>query len=353
LRVCRHQSIRAAERALRAVHETARPYQHYEVLRACERGWWRCAWRNPLAVMWAWFTARRPFRTYVVEDDVGKVLCVAPLQREGRSWKVVDGDFVPLNYVDLLYAERSSSELESAFACLRARLHADGIAAVRVGALAEDSVTNVLIVNCPHREIGNRTSVAIHFPGGWKDFRRNLGANARSNLNKAHGRLRRAGRSCTFECYSNGALGEALSSPRGRRSLKDCMRFYWRRLGHRYSHRGWSAWMYFNHCSHTTLAVVSPDAFLGVLRIDGEAAAFMQGYVDRRHGAVCLPRIAMNDQWREFSPGRLLVDECVKWLETNSELRTLDLTCGEERYKYDLGGEGYSTHDIEFSTGGA
>lgn len=351
--VRRFNSIRAAERIIRAVHETARPYQRYEVLRACERGHWRCAWRHPLARMWNWLY-KRPFRVYSVENDAGQVVCVAPLQREnGNAWKIADGDFVPLNYADFLYADGPQSEREQAFSCLLTRLNRDGLSSVCAHALADDSPTRCLLTHRPHVERNRHPSVAIPLDGPRADTPLRLGANARSNLHKAQNRLRRQGRVPTFEFWSNCGLGASLASSSGRLALRTCRAFYWKRLGNRYGHRGFSAWFFFNFCNHTTLAVHSPDAVLAVLRIDGQAAAFLQGYVDARRHTLAVPRIAMNDQWAAFSPGWLLVDACARWMRTHSDLRVLDLTRGDERYKHDLGGVDSVTHDIEFSTGNA
>ena len=80
--VTRYDSIRAAESAIRALEANGASSQRYVVLRAVERARWRFLWcgGHPLRLLAA--AVRRPFRTYVVRDADGTVLCVAPLERQ-------------------------------------------------------------------------------------------------------------------------------------------------------------------------------------------------------------------------------------------------------------------------------
>lgn len=62
-----------------------------------------------------------------------------------------------------------------------------------------------------------------------------------------------------------------------------------------------------------------------------------------------MPRLAIDDNYRFYSPGYVLLAETLKYLGANTEVHELDLSRGEEKYKLDLGGTPYKTTDILLS----
>ena len=53
---------------------------------------------------------------------------------------------------------------------------------------------------------------------------------------------------------------------------------------------------------------------------------------------IVIPRLAIDDQFRFYSPGYLLICETMKYLlENNSSIKNIDLCRGTEKYKTDLG----------------
>lgn len=55
-------------------------------------------------------------------------------------------------------------------------------------------------------------------------------------------------------------------------------------------------------------------------------------------GEYIIPRLAINDKYKSYSPGILLINETIKFLISNNKIHTLDLSQGEEEYKYKMGG---------------
>ena len=79
----------------------------------------------------------------------------------------------------------------------------------------------------------------------------------------------------------------------------------------------------------------SPNALTMILYIGGKPAAFLSGlFNDAR---LIVPRLSIDQEYRRYSPGMLLVVEAIKYLQENTKIRTLDLSHGTESYKYQLG----------------
>ena len=50
------------------------------------------------------------------------------------------------------------------------------------------------------------------------------------------------------------------------------------------------------------------------IRIDDELAAFMQGTLNSDWSEYEIPRLAINDKFAFFSPGMILVNEAIKYM---------------------------------------
>ena len=77
------------------------------------------------------------------------------------------------------------------------------------------------------------------------------------------------------------------------------------------------------------------------------SAAFLKSYVDRPHRTVTVPVLAIDQKWGFYSPGILLVAEFVRHLIELGGIDTLSMGRGEEKYKFDMGGEIYTTQNLE------
>lgn len=342
--VTRYDSIRAAERAIRALEANGSASQRYCALRGVERSFWRCTWlrMNPFRLLRA--LCRRPFRTYVVCDADGAVLCVAPLERKPRGWSVVVGEYVMLDYVDFLYADLPSDELASAVRMLAQRLVDDGISQLTWDFLPDASRTADLLASFPRQveETFDNVSLDTRGAGSWEAYLAGLGSTARHNLRKGYARAAAAGLTVSF----------SLERPPARAALHESREVYVRRQAQRYDHAGWLAGFYFRHLNYISLSVPGDVGFLAVLRLGGRLAASMEGYVNVRRGALEVPRISMDGDFAAYGPGRLLVAECLRWMMASAGLSVLDLCRGGERYKYDLGGTRYPTRRVTYDFGG-
>ena len=351
----RYDSIHAAEAALRDAGGNCFSSQTYGVLRAVERGFWRClpytALRHARYAFSCAFAIIRPFRVYAARDARGVILC-APLHcDDAGKWSVVSGEIVELDRVDFLYSERAPSELEEAFRTVLRQMAADGIARVTWHYLDAEGITISLLHAWPHQVTATVQNVRIDFPDGVEPLLRSLGRTRRGNLQKARNRLRRDNRTVSLAFFSTAGIGKDMATPEGRAMLRRCRAVYLARQESRYSHSGWMARLYFTHGSYVPLSIPGERTFLAALQIDGTIGAYMEGYVNPAHTALEAPRIAMNDTLGRYAPGRLLMMETARWLQDHSAIRTIDLCRGDERYKREVGGTPYTTVTLCAETG--
>ena len=73
--------------------------------------------------------------------------------------------------------------------------------------------------------------------------------------------------------------------------------------------------------------------------------AFMSGFFDRRKSIFYVPRLTCAINYLSYDPGIILVFETIKALKKD-EVACLDLTRGDEPYKYAMGGEEHYNYAI-------
>ena len=83
-----------------------------------------------------------------------------------------------------------------------------------------------------------------------------------------------------------------------------------------------------------------------VLYINEYPAAYAGGYFDETYKKFYVPRLSINNRYRGYSPGIILVNEMIKVL-IESGVEVLDLTRGTEPYKYAMGGVEHYTYCLK------
>ena len=81
----------------------------------------------------------------------------------------------------------------------------------------------------------------------------------------------------------------------------------------------------------------SKNNFISILKIDGIVAAYMHGFLSNHNDVAVIPRLAINSDFNVYCPGGLLIIHTIKWLINNTSIRNLDLSRGDEKYKYVYG----------------
>lgn len=81
--------------------------------------------------------------------------------------------------------------------------------------------------------------------------------------------------------------------------------------------------------------------------INGNLAAFMSGVLDFSNRSAVIPRLSINNDFSKYSPGIVLINEMAKVIINDKSIDCLDLSKGDEKYKYQMGGKEYKSFDFD------
>lgn len=182
--------------------------------------------------------------------------------------------------------------------------------------------------------------VTIPFNSGYEKWFGKLSKSVRQNIRTAKNRLHREGLKYELCIYINEDVPKSVMS--------ELMEVYNERLslktGESLSIIGKTVRRYLNPV--TVGCGRAMGNFVSILRIQKEAAAFCMGLESSDGARIIVPRLAILDKYKLYSPGSLLIDASIAWLEKNSSVRYLDLSRGNEKYKYVLGGKEYKIYNF-------
>lgn len=176
-----------------------------------------------------------------------------------------------------------------------------------------------------------RICVKIDYPDTYDEYMQQLSRKARSNLRRAYKRLDKLGITYRLEVIQ-GAFRE-------KKILANCMKLYTKRESRR-KHRGYNFIPYIKHryFSALTWAMQAMDSqYSFILYMNDRPAAFMTEFLTTFNELVS-PLLAMDTKLHEYSPGKIMIGESIKWLQGNTDIRCIDLSRGDEYYKFEMGG---------------
>lgn len=178
-------------------------------------------------------------------------------------------------------------------------------------------------------------NVRIPFETGYDEWHSRLRKSVRQNLRTAYNRLRTDGFSMRFEMHMGGCISEEL--------MKQLVDVYNNRHELHYGIKTSKLKrFYMEKLDFSTQSLKNNfNARHGIIFINDSIAAFFSGYYDKRTKSIAIPRLSIDSKYDRYSPGYLLINEAIKWLEADENINCLDLSTGCEKYKLDLGGEVY------------
>lgn len=160
-----------------------------------------------------------------------------------------------------------------------------------------------------------------------------LSKSQRQNIRTAYNRLNRENKSFSFLSTTNNQQAIAL--------YNKCFKLYMKRQASKYG-AGLKELLFYKYFQCALTDINFAFAFV----IEKEIASVMIGFFDPVRNAVEIPILAVNDKYLFYSPGVLLICETIKHLTANTDYKNLDLCRGVEKYKKDMGGEIYYTHNF-------
>ena len=184
-----------------------------------------------------------------------------------------------------------------------------------------------------------RTCVAINFGDNIDEYYHSLSKSTRQNLRTSFNKLIKNENTYSLKL----CMGKNIDN----KLLKEQLKLYnmrdFERTGHK---KGYFQKLRQRYSDPITIATKSMDGSYSFnLYINGILAAFMVG-LETNFNALVVPRLAINSEFAPYSPGKILIYESINYLISNSEIRTLDLSRGDERYKYDMGGASHYNYSF-------
>lgn len=321
------------------------PFQDYEVLKSISNFRYRAKefFRHPF-----W---KNNFIFYTVLNENEPIMFV-PLKRNKSERNCVEmlGSGNYFDYSDAIYNTQNNELLKQAYDLIFDDLKKLGFQKLLVNYNPEDSITREILGNFEYNKLEDVECVKLNFENNWDEYFSKLTKSNRQNIRTSYNRLSRDGYNLSFECHFCNECGGGHNLKNIKKLYKDCFKVYLKRQNIKYSNNGFISkliklinYKYFHYASQCAFI---ESGFVSAIKVNGEVIAFMSGFVDKKRNAIEIPRLAMNDKFKFYSPGMMLLCETIKYLMSNTDIRCLDLCRGTEKYKFDIGGNLYNTYNF-------
>ena len=188
----------------------------------------------------------------------------------------------------------------------------------------------------------DRICKKIEFPDDYDEYFQQLTKNSKSNMKKAYNKFKNNGMKMELKVF-NGPIHD-------RNLLKEIFKVNTKRSEEwMHKHRASNVAKYIKNRYFSVIAwsMQKLEAhYTFCFFLDGKLAAFMTGFLTN-YNEITFPMISMNSEYSKLSPGKVMISESVKYLQKNTDIRVLDVSRGDERYKTEMGG--HSHFNYKFS----
>ncbi len=278
------------------------------------------------------------FHTKIFEilDQDDNTLMIIPLYGQGGRYYII-GDLLMTGYLDFIYgADAREEDFAQALALLQKELKGSRLCLNKVN--QRSRLNDYLSPRYPAVEQPESTCVSIAFGSDYDAYFQSLSKNIRQNIRTRCNRLQRQDLPWEVDVKIDTSIDPKMKS--------EILGVYNERsFDKNQAQVGWLLRLTRHYLNPITISTMKMAGnFNSVLRIDGAIAAILCGYVNSDQSTVILPRIAMNSAYSQFSPGLLLITETIRWLIDNTGITNLDLSRGDEAYKFALGGKAHHNY---------
>ena len=276
-------------------------------------------------------------KLYRLVNSSGNTIMVIPLYGFRKKYYIL-GDLASTGYLDFIYDETLNPKcFEEAFCLLEKKLHGSKLFLNRIN---EKSMLNDYLssqYSCQRREV----CVNIAFGSGYDAYMATLSKKMRHNIQTIKHRLMKDDVTFHVEVMINEKVGPQKQN--------EILSVYEKRQKLRYSIRCGPVINTIRRLKNPICLSTAcmQGNFNAILRFNDKLAAVLCGYVTNDNRTVVIPRHAIDQAFAQYSPGMLLITETIKWLNAHSGIRNLDLSRGDEHYKYLLGGVDHYNHYYE------
>lgn len=283
-----------------------------------------------------------------VESAKGGILLIAPLVKLMfvSSYRML-ADIRGCGSSDFLYHPKLTQE--ERLECLKILFEKIG----KKWHLRRIPAGSVLNVFLEKRMRSVRTIKCCRIPvAEYETWFASLSSSVRQNVRTAYNRLKRDGHLFELSIVGKAAICSEASEEEFGRVKEESLELYIKRQITKYQKVGLLSILIkkfaYNFLKHDSKSLYyNSNSITVVLRVDGKVAAYMGCLLSHDGKHIVVPRLAIDDQYKFYSPGYVMLCELLKYLSLNTQVEMLDLSRGVEKYKTDLGGQVYETLNMK------
>jgi len=275
---------------------------------------------------------------YKIEKD-GKPIMIFPLWKKPSVKPpfftyYLFPDFCLAGYLDPIYDINSTDEdFKNAFELIKSEINAP----LFFRRVNEKSLFNkYMFSSFKYRDFA--PCVKIAFENGYDNFYKALSKNVRQNIRTSYNRLVRDNVSYRLDVFHNEYLkddiwDDVLYLHLKRKYLRDGIK-----------EKGIRNYISRNHDPIEKALRGHKDNYLFLLYMNDSPAAYFAGFLTNDRKSLIIPRLSINDDFKFYSPGYVLITETIRYLEKEGEIKLIDLCHGDQSYKYSLGGKEHNNY---------
>jgi len=336
-KVRRYPSVKAAEK----VFEEAKDWpkkgsQEYDVLLGCD-------------ILFRYIRLKNRVVVYAIRNKNDELMAIMPVRPMTNGSIQIAGSFERLDFADFLYNPKAEKEEVCKFFYEYCR---DELKAKCFDTRFVEEASPTFIAAKKFKGFTDiKTWENVNINIAYKDYDEyfaTLSKHAKQNLRTAYNRAERDEKKIVLVCYS-GDTKTLKKNAKARKDIEACMKLYTKRQLKTYVEERALTYTFRTRMFHylSVSAKTNKNGFFAILKLNGEVAAFMQGFYDPFDKEYEIPRLAMNDEMKFYSPGMILVAEVIKKYIGDKGVTHLNLLRGNEPYKFAMGGEVYTTKEFK------
>lgn len=277
-----------------------------------------------------------PLFLEIVDNEV-PIMIIPLCKKLFKNEYTMFGDEAGYGYIDFIYGEDIGQEkIEECFEILCRELKGNKIS---INCIREESLICQFLQKKFEPKPTTCTCADLH--NSYDEYLASLTKHDRHHIRNAYNRLENENKALSLKVYYKQSLPPE--------ELSKIVELYASRRKSRYERAGGKLnKIFFKYLSICSVAMKKTDKFVHfILYIDDCPAAFYNGFLPRGNGAITIPRLSINIEYGRFSPGILLLNESIKKILELGIANKIDFMKGEERYKYEMGGQEHKYYNFE------
>lgn len=284
-------------------------------------------------------------KIYEVKECNNTVL-IALFRKLGSKLSVV-GSEERFDFVDFIYGDIDTQTLYNALVSLFLFLKEEiGIKEIEIKYLDVESKTYNVIndISSKQKEIKISFSNVLNenLDISFRDYDQylsSLSKNTRQNIRTAYNRLKKDNYEHELKMVSFKYEHDEFI-----KIHKMCLNLYKKRLKKQYNCGVLALIM--KKYDYVSKGIMNDLGYISALNFNGRIVAFMEGFIDKKNKSILIPRLAIDEQFKFYSPGIVLLNETIKQMYSNKEYNFLNLLRGNEKYKIAMGCKEYLTSNV-------